>query len=388
MRRILILDTGTQGLAIINSLHTIKCFIGLVYREYNNYADRSKFIGKKYYVESPIMDKSYLQTLIAIIKSDNYDALIPMSDQAAEFLSKNKNELKKYVAFKVADYANFLNGYDKNKLMSLCAIKGYPHPKTIDLNGFEIGDLTYEMFKRFPFPAMLKPNLTTGGRGMRYIENYEDLTKVYPTVKKQYGDCHLQQFIQRGGHQLKIQIYVDSQQRLVCSSVMDKIRWYPITGGASCCSVSTKSENMVNICHNVLKDIKWEGFADFDIIENPITKELLIMEINPRVPACIRTAISAGINWGEVIINDIFNIEQKKYNYITGMSVRHLGFDCLWFLRSSERFNTIPSWFNFFGKNVHYQDLIWNDPKPFFMGTFHNILKLFNVDFRREKQGV
>ena len=44
-----------------------------------------------------------------------------------------------------------------------------------------------------------------------------------------------------------------------------------------------------------------EKYDDFDAIEDPDTGELLIMEINPRVPACIQMAMVSGINWAEII---------------------------------------------------------------------------------------
>ena len=223
---------------------------------------------------------------------------------------------------------------------------------------------------------------------MRVINCLEELLQMYPDIRKDYGECHLQQFIQTGGRQVKLQLYVDSNQELICSSVMDKVRWYPVKGGASCCSVSIREDDMVRICHNILKDIKWEGFADFDTIGDPVTGQLLIMEINPRVPACIRTAIVAGVNWGEIILDGYLGNPVKKYIYKEGVSLRHLGFDVLWFLHSSKRFSVKPSWFSFFGSNVYYQDFILADQKPFWVGTFNNIKKLFDSDFRKDKQGV
>lgn len=388
MKKVLLLDTGTQGFAMIQSLHKLGHYIGLVHREFGNYADLSHYVDKKYYIGIKKLDEKYLQFLVDVIHKDGYQALIPMSDHTAEFVSKYKENLKSLIAFKMPDYSSFLKGYDKNKLMSLCEEKSYPHPKTIDLTGKTIDDLNIDSLMKFPYPAMLKPNLTTGGRGMRVINCLEELLQMYPDIRKDYGECHLQQFIQTGGRQVKLQLYVDSNQELICSSVMDKVRWYPVKGGASCCSVSIREDNMVRICHNILKDIKWEGFADFDTIGDPVTGQLLIMEINPRVPACIRTAIVAGVNWGEIILDGYLGNPVKKYIYKEGVSLRHLGFDVLWFLHSSKRFSVKPSWFSFFGSNVYYQDFILADQKPFWVGTLNNIKKLFDSDFRKDKQGV
>ena len=136
---------------------------------------------------------------------------------------------------------------------------------------------------------------------------------------------------------------------------------------------------MVGICHQILKDIHWVGFADFDLIEDPQTKTLLIMEMNPRVPACIKGAMAAGMDWGEIIVNGYLGLPQKEYTYRTGVVTRHLGFEVLWFLHSEKRWSKDQHWFRFFGKDIYYQDMSdRTDPLPFLFGTFRNVRKVFS----------
>jgi predicted ATP-grasp superfamily ATP-dependent carboligase len=309
-----------------------------------------------------------------------------MGDVMAEFMSKTKIVLGRLTHIQVPDVDSFMQGYDKNKLMKLCKEKGYPHPLTFDLSEIDYRDAPEIV--SFPYPGLIKPNCTTGGRGMVLINNFDELCKVYPAIREEYGDCHLQKFVREGGRQIKIQLYVDENSELVASSVLNKVRWYPIKGGASCCSVTIKDEKMVNICHQILKDIHWIGFADFDSIEDPDTGELLIMEINPRLPACIGASVNAGINWGEILVRGALGLEQKKYVYKDGTVLRHLGFDVLWFLHSPNRFKTKPTWFRFIGKKVFYQDFQFYDQKPFWVGTYHNFKKLFDPSFKKAKSGT
>ena len=101
-------------------------------------------------------------------------------------------------------------------------------------------------------------------------------------------------------------------------------------------------------------------FADFDLIEDPRDHSLKIMELNPRIPACVKSAIVSGIDWGNVIVDDILGNTQNNYTYTPGKFLRFLGFEILWFLKSPDRFKTHPNWFKFFGKNIFYQDLEFN----------------------------
>ena len=386
MLNILILGSGTQAFAILKGLKEVGCRLYAVVKKTGNYGDESKYIYKRYICNKPVGSSGYLDYIKQLVLSDKIDVIIPMGDITAEFVSKNKQELEEITHITVPDYLTFQKGYDKNQLMNLCKEKGYPHPLTIDLSKYAC--LEKSLFDSFPFPGLLKPNCTSGGRGMTMIDDYDDLMRKYPSVHREYGDCHLQRFVPEGGRQIKVQLYVEEDGTLIASSVLDKVRWYPVKGGSSCCAITTNNDKIVKICHSVLRDIKWVGFADFDTIEDPDTGELLIMEINPRLPACIGASVFAGINWGEILVNGALNKPQKTYLCEEGVVLRHLGFDVLWFLHSSNRFKTRPSWFQFFGRNVYYQDFHVSDLKPFWVGTYHNFKKLFNPSFQKAKSGT
>lgn len=380
---ILILGSGTQALAILKSLASKDNRIIMLVSERGNYADVSKYVDERIKSIYSVTSKDYLELFKTILVEKRIDVVIPMGDSLAEFLSINREELSELTHFKSPSYASFIKGYDKCRLMSLCEEKGYPHPLTIDMS--KVSFENSERFESFPFPGILKPNRTTGGRGMCIINDFSDLKLKYPKVKEEYGECHLQQFIREGGRQVKIQLYVNEKGELLYSSVMEKVRWFPVKGGSSCCSVSIRDQHMVDICHKVLKDINWIGFADFDTIENPDTGELLIMEINPRLPACIGAAIKAGMEWGQILVNDALGCAYKACEYKEGVVLRHLGFDLLWFLKSPKRFTTKPNWFCFLGRNIYYQDFHFWDQRPFWVGTYHNLKKLFNSDFKKAK---
>lgn len=386
MANILLLGSGTQAYAIIKPLHKAGHRLFLLLGEKGNYADASKYVYKNFYSDFSLSSSDYIILVKRIIAEENIDIIIPTGDLTADFMSKNQQEFRGITHFKTPLYENFLRGYDKNKLMALCREKGYPHPLTIDLSKVDYKQDASVL--SFQYPGLLKPNCTTGGRGMVLIQSHENLLRIYPEIHAQYGDCHLQRFIKAGGRQVKIQLYVDENGKLLQHSVLHKVRWYPVKGGASCCAVSIEEETMVQICHQILKDIHWIGFADFDTIEDPDSHELLIMEINPRLPACIGAAVHAGMDWGNVLVNHALGLPQKTYDYKKGITLRHLGFDVLWFMHSSERFHTHPSWFKFFSKNVYYQDFDFFDQKPFWVGTYHNIKKLFDPSFKKAKSGT
>lgn len=383
MKKVLLLEANSiQSQPIAKSLKKKGYYTIGFCEEELSYGYYSKYFDEKYLTCSSAHEpEEFLTFLVNYLGRNHVDAIIPMSDDSAVFLAKNQEELLAYTTFSIPSYENFIKGYDKNQLMKVCKELGVDHPMTIDLaENYELSCMKY--------PAIIKPNLTTGGRGMSIVNNQEELEDIIaPTISK-FGNSHVQEFIPAGGRQIKVQLLVDGTQKLLCSSVMCKKRMYPVKGGSSCCNVTMRNEELVRTCHRVLQTIKWKGFADFDIIEDPRNGSLKIMEINPRIPACIKSSIVAGIDWGEAIIKEALNQSVQDYKYREGIVLRYLGFEVLWFLKSSERLKAKPSWFSFWGSNVSYEDLDITDIKSFIMGTYGNIKKLSNADFRKAKSGT
>lgn len=381
MKRVLILGGGTQGLAIAHNMKLAGHFTVLIANR-NNYADSSKYVDIVIYPTNPPSSEAYLRQVINTIKRYKIETIVPMGDVASEFLSRNKTELQKLVRYQMPDYCDWLRGVNKSELMRVCRDKGYPAPLTFT----DEKELFATDKSTIPFPLLIKPNITCGGRGMTLVNSYEELMEKYPRIKKDYGDCHFQQYIKQGGAQVEVQLYIDENRELLHSSAIYKYRWYPEKGGSSCCAVSVKNDKIVNILHKLLIDLNWVGFADFDTIENPDSGELLIMELNPRVPACVKCAIEAGIQWGQILVDEYLGEPHKTYAYKEGEYLRHLGFEFLWFLKSSNRFKTKPNWFRFFGKHIHYQDIShWTDPMPFIRGAMNNVKKVLS---HKEKEKI
>lgn len=384
MKTVLILGSGTQASIISEDIVSDGYRVVMIVHDRHNYGDDSKYVSKLYTTEAPFLSEEYLAFVSNVIQSEKVSVLIPMNDEEAEFVSKYKAQLENVVNIKMPDLETFYNGYNKENLMHLCAKGNYPHPFT--LTG--IKDITQVDKSKLRFPLLIKPNITCGARGMTMVETYKELLEKYPLITAQYGECHLQQFIKPGGRQVEFQLYVDEKRQLVASSVISKFRWYPEKGGSSCCAESSSNDKMVDILYRLLLDLGWIGFADFDTIEDPDTHELLIMELNPRVPACIKSAVVSGIRWGKIIVDGYLGNQQQAYTLKQGNLLRHIGFEMLWFMYSPNRFKTKPNWFNFFGKGLYFQDFCWKDPKPFIFGTWSNIKKQLNPNFRKSKGGL
>lgn len=386
MKILLLYGDGTQAIPTIKCLRKAGYTVDVVAEDEYGYGSNSRYLNKCYFFKDvEEVDKYYLY-LVELLKKEKYDAVIPMRDENTKLLSKYRDELLQYTRFVVPDDETFERGFDKHKLMEVCQQHGYPHPQTMIVNGGSLDGLNLDEMR---FPLLIKPNHTAGGRGMTLVQNKEELLAKFPAIYEQYGKCHLQTYIPSGGAQVEVQLYVNENRELVNSSVIYKYRWYPENGGSSCCAKSVKNEKIVDILYHLLLDMGWVGFADFDTIEDPRTGELLIMELNPRFPACVKTVFEAGMNWAEIIVNAYLGLPQKSYPYKEGEFLRHFGFEVLWFYYSKNRWKTKPNWFKLLGRHIHYQDMSdWTDPMPFIKGSWGNVKKQMSPEFREAKAGT
>jgi predicted ATP-grasp superfamily ATP-dependent carboligase len=384
MKKVGILDGQTiQTLPVAKSLKELGYCVILFCETKNSYGYYTKYADKRYITPSTKKDRiQYHSTLLNILKNETIDVLIPMNDDSAHYLSLNKKELSNYSKFIIPDIDVFLKGYDKNQLMKVCIENKYPHPVTLDLSL----NKTELLQNNFPFPALIKPNETSGARGFAIVNSYLELKAKLPHIENNYGSCHLQEYIPEGGKQYKVEIFIHKQE-LINASVIHKIRFYPEKGGSSCFNQTVERKDLIEICFNVLKSIKWEGFADFDLIEDPRDQICKIMEINPRLPACIKASFSSGINFIENIVNCSLDKQPQKYVYTPGAYLRYFGLDLLWFFQSKNRFKIKPSWFKgLFCSKQYLQDGSFKDLKPFIYGTIGGFMKQLDPRFRAAKK--
>lgn len=383
-KRILLLDgSGTQALPIAKALSECGYILYSLCAEKYSYGYYTRYVKYKQLIPA-ISEEALKNYIIEYTIRHSIDVLIPLSDRTAKILSLYKEELTQFCHFVSPNYNAFINGFDKNRLMGICKKLGVAHPISIDLENYDVHDLD-----RMVFPAIIKPNITTGARGMMIVNNKDEFLRFYPNIRKLYGSCHLQRYFPKDSRQIEAQFYISKQGELIDSSLLCKYRYYPVKAGSSSCSVSLeRRDDIIEQCYKVLTYIGWRGFASFDMIEDPIDLSVNITEINPRFPANIAVVQAAGANYGKLLLDDIYGYPSSFKSYRSNQILRHLGLDILWFLSSEDRWKIYPCWFKFWGKDTRYQDLSFTDPLPFLFGTYGNLLKQLNPSFRRQKEAI
>lgn len=386
MKRVGILDGQTvQALIVAKQLNKAGYRVILFCDSRLSYGYYTKYAHERMICPSPETEVEDFNTFfLNYLENNRLDVVVPMTDYSAKYLSENKTTLLDKVAFSIPDYEVFMNGYDKNRLMKVCVDNNIPHPMTIDLS---IQEKDSEV-PGFKFPALIKPNQTAGARGFKIVNSFKELWESYPAIYEGFGDCHVQEYIPDGGRQLEAQILIKDNE-VIMSTINEQIRYYPKEGGSSCFNQTVRNDHIIEICTKVLRLIKWEGFADFDLIEDPRDGSFKIMEINPRLPACIKASVIAGVDFPKAIVEFSLNQPITTYTYKPGNYLRYFSLDLLWLFSSRMKLSLLKSWMsNFFSKKHFLQDGEIMDPIPFIVGAISGIAKQLDPNFRAKKEGM
>lgn len=405
MSKILLLDgEGVQVVCMARELSKLGHELTALCAQKVSSGYATKYLHHKY--KSPnvrLETEAFRAYFYKHLKPHQYDLIIPMGDESAYFLSREKETVEQQYKMQCAveTYSTFELANDKQKLMEVCEKYGIVHPYTRalpevnasfdnaqDIVRLEFRESLKSVAEYVEFPAMIKPNLSAGAKGITKVENMEELEEQYPPIAEVFGACTLQQYVEQPDYYYNVMLFRKRDGETAASTVIKIMRYFPLKGGTSCYSETVEHPFLLEQCERCLDKLNWHGFADFDVLEDKRTGELKIIEINPRVPSSLQASFAAGVNFAKIFVDEYLGNGAEVFDmrrYKTGQQVRWFGLDVMWFLMSPHRFSFRPSWFKFWGKNVSYHDGTWRDPMPMIAGSLQGVVKYLDPNFRKAK---
>ena len=311
-----------------------------------------------------------LREIMELLKTQLYDIVVPTTDFSAILLSKNKGCLSSYAYIAVNDWDVLTLASDKYETMKICMQNKIPCTRTmLDIHSFE--DVSTS---GFTYPLVIKPKTSYGAIGFHIVHNEDELHALFNRDSFDIEQMVAQEYIPQTDIQYEAAMYIDIDNTVKTALVFSKNRWFPIAGGASTLNISVEEPSIVESCSNLLQLINWRGYADIDLIRDPRDGVAKIMEINPRVSGSVKICFLAGVNMAQQILeNAMGKIATPFLSYKTGIRLRSMHTDLLWFIRSKERFRANPSWFII--KNTSEQIFCWRDPLPWFTYSIQCLIK-------------
>ncbi|MDS4068146.1 MAG: ATP-grasp domain-containing protein [Candidatus Competibacter sp.] len=331
----------------------------------NPLTDPEQFVD---WVEQAVRDGSYPVTLVC-------------GDDATSLLAKARDRLAPYTRIPVVDMARFYICRDKSRTMKEAERLGIPIPKT-----YYPDDVGIEAVARAipSYPVVLKPCISNGARGISYPRDATELKAFYEKTRAEYTHCIVQEFIPHTGGQYKAEIIIDKQQQVIAAGVYDKPRYYPHTGGSSTLNSTVDRPDIIELGGCFLQGIGWYGMGDCDFIVDPRDNTPKLMEVNPRFTRSMKILVAAGLEFPYLLYRMALGLPvEPQLTYRKGLYMRYFLSDCVWFLRSPDRFKARPSFFWFFGRNLKYEIFSWADPAPTLAFFLYFFLRLLNPKERR-----
>jgi predicted ATP-grasp superfamily ATP-dependent carboligase len=317
----------------------------------------SKYCSER--LSSPFVahKEDYIKRLLAIVRTGKYDVVIPCSDAATTYLSELKEELSPHVAFAVAGHENLLRSLHKDRFMKFCDEKGFPIPKTFFPKTREdvlrlAGELDY--------PLVLKGSRGASSENVRHAGSSEELINAYDEIKDRAPAVIIQECVV--GEQSCFYSVCDRGD-ILTAFMCKTLRSYPVTGGTPGKAMSFYDEKLVELAAKVLKELRWSGMVNIDVMKDAHSGEYKILEINPRIPGTLSLAIASGVDFPALIYDYI--VEGRKEgpkSYKTGKVFRSLFKEEA--LYACERPSIIPRMIlELFNPFITY-GIDWRDPAP------------------------
>ncbi len=303
---------------------------------------------------------SYYDYGMKLIKNNGYSLVVPVSDMGASYLSKHKSEIPARTRVAVNDWDTFQFAIDKAKTMKVCMDNGIPAPKTIFGDDLEkrVNEIEFE------YPVVVKPRTGMGSIGFNVIKTKDQLLQYIKQYDDRNGSLLIQEYIKQGKQpQYRADLFRTKDGDFKAACVGKVTRWYPLDGGSGIHIISIHDDRIIDNCKKLLDAIGWIGYANIDMVYDERNKTAKIIEINGRTGASIKIDYECGVNISQLILENEMGLPVTDMtSYDDGKQTSCFLPDLLWLIRSKDRFNADPSWFD--RKDIKDVIFSWDDPLP------------------------
>ncbi|BES66470.1 hypothetical protein SANA_29090 [Gottschalkiaceae bacterium SANA] len=371
--RVLVLEGyARQSLPLIKAFNKLGCEVTALCSSKFDVAYASRYTHHKYLgVCDREKVKETTRQVRELLMTGNYDVVVPTVDFSACLLSKNKLEFSKYINVASNDWDIYELAGDKQRTMEVCMKEAIPCPLTVS-DVKNIGDIVNCGIE---FPIVMKPRVGYGAIGFKKLDNVDVLKEMFIESAESIENYVFQEYIPQSDAQYECAMFIDQNNEVKTALVFSKNRWFPVTGGSSTLNITVDRPDIVDSCTKLLKAINWRGPADIDLIQDPRDNVAKIMEINPRVSGSVKICFVAGVDQAKQMIELAYGEEVIEFNsYKIGQRLRCSQTDTLWFLKSPNRFKSIPSWFSI--KNTKDHTFAFDDPLPWFAFTIQGLKRV------------
>jgi predicted ATP-grasp superfamily ATP-dependent carboligase len=372
--KILLLDASNQNtLAITRHMGKAGHEIHLVGYQEQSLTFYSKYVFKKYIFADPRKDEaSYIRSILQLLEHESFGMIMPVGFKSYQTCSKNREAIRRHTSLVITSDENISLAVSKQRTYEYASGIGICVPETFRVsNADEIRNLPLK------FPVVIKSPFESGKNVVGYADDFEEAEKKFrkmcETENLSSPDMPLiQEYVKGDGYGF-FAMYQGG--KCIRYFMHHRIREYPVTGGASVFAETYYDEELKSAGMKLLDHLKWEGVAMVEFKKDVRDGKYKLMEINPKLWGSLELAITAGINFPQLLVDAAEGkLEEKESNYRKTTFQWLLNGELFHFLeRPSSFFNILGSLF------ISKKDFRLSDLKP-------NLFQVANIFVHYKKK--
>lgn len=251
------------------------------------------YLADAHYIVPRIDDPTYIDTVLDICKKEKVDAITTLIDPEIALLARHRNRFEEYGIEVLAPFEETAQlCFDKYKMYCYLTEKGIA---TVDTWGTLESAKSAIADGTLSFPVFVKPRTGSGSVGAQKVDDLETLTQLCKN-----DDTLIIQRLMRGVD-MDADVYIDTVSHLAVSA-FSKRKLETKIGGASK-TVSFKDNRLFEFIQQIVSVFQFNGPVDMDFFY--VEGEYYLSEINPRFGGAYLHAYGAGVDFIELIMNNV-----------------------------------------------------------------------------------
>lgn len=226
-----------------------------------------------------------------VIQENNINIVIPYHDNAIVLLSQIRNEY----FIPISEY-NICNIFSS---------------KIESNNYFKQKDLPVAGFNGL-IPAIAKPDKGSSSKGLLYFFDQKDLNEFLKTEDSRKFE--VQKFVK--GQEYSVDGYISLNSSNSFFAVRKRLE---VLGGEAVKSITVNHPKILEICKLLCKEKEIKGAITIQFIEDEASKEIFLMEVNPRFGGAMLTTWGAGVPWFKMVLTDYLNLPYPEFSFKSNM---------------------------------------------------------------------
>jgi glutathione synthase/RimK-type ligase-like ATP-grasp enzyme len=178
---------------------------------------------------------------------------------------------------------------NKKRLNLFCEANNIPCPKFISKEDIQNNNFT--------FPIIIKPNIGSGSKGLKFILHRTELE----AVRIDYENYFVQELLSNS-KEVFAGFYLCKNGEILSFYNHERIRTFPKKGGVSVYSKSGNDDKIKLAGTEIIRKLNWTGLLMIEFLQDEITGNYKLIEINPRL-------------WGSIMLSE-FNGSSFIESYI------------------------------------------------------------------------